>query len=219
MAKNYFFRALDMWNGIGLFDKPTRLDGFYSTYKLALLLYTSRLIEESISYRWDLERILWSFQREDGGVRSHYLGDLTSEREANSETASLILIAYNYGFDRAFEILFKNPYSEPLGDPDVEKRKTSFSSDEARTSYAMAKKQYDDAAQYFEARIFELSVIHAQDAYSNYGSALKQEEQHRTMVRYLILGALTCAVAALAFSVYWQRRMIFRLKGLNNRDT
>jgi hypothetical protein len=219
MAKNYFFRASDMWNGIGLFDKPTRLDGFYSTYKLALLLYTSRLIEESVAYRWDLERILWSFKREDGGVRSHYLGDLTSEREANTETASLILIAYNYGFGRAFEILFKNPYSEALGDPDVEKRKTSFSSDEARTSYVMAKKQYDDAAQYFEARIFELSVIYAQDAYSNYGSALKQEEQHRIMVRYLILGALTCAVAALAFSVYWQRRMIFRLKGLNNRDT
>ncbi len=218
MAKNYFFRALDMWNGIGLFDKPTRLDGFYSTYKLALLLYTSRLIEESISYRWDLERILWSFQREDGGVRSHYLGDLTSTREANTETASLILIAYNHGFSKAFEILFKNPNSEALGDPDIEKRKISYTSDEARTNYVMAKKQYDDAVHYFEIRTFELAVIYAQDAYSNYDSTLKQEEQHRTMMRYLIQLGLCVAVAAVVILAYYQRRMVLRQKSSRNHD-
>jgi len=208
MAKNYFFRALDLWNGIGLFDKPTRLDGFYSTYKLALLLYTSRLIGESIAYRWKLEEILWSFQREDGGVRSHYLGNLTSRREANSETASIILIAYNHGFSKAFEILFSNPYTEALADRDVEKRKAWFTGENARASYLMAKKQYDEATKFFEARSFELAMIYAQDAYANYRSALEQEERHRTMIRYLTQVALMGAVAAIAILVYWQRRKI-----------
>lgn len=195
MAKNYFFRILDMWNGVGLFDKPTRLDGFYSTYKLALLLYTSRLIGESIAYRLELERILWSFQREDGGVRSHYLGNLTSKREANVETASLILIAYNLGFDKASEVLFKNPHSEALGE-DIEKRKAWFTQESARNSYVMTKKQYDDAVRYFETRSFELAVMYAEDAYANYRSALSQEQQHRTFIAYLTQLALVGGVFA-----------------------
>lgn len=210
MAKNYFLRALDLWNGIGLFDKPTRLDGFYSTYKLALLLYASRLIGESIAYRLKLEEILWSFQREDGGVRSHYLGNLTSRREANSETASIILIAYNHGFSKAFETLFRNPYAEALADQDVEKRKACFTGEDARSSYLMAKKQYDEATEFFEARSFELATLYAQDAYANYRSALEKEEQHRTMIRYLTQVALIGAVAAIAVLVYWQRRKIIR---------
>lgn len=143
------------------------MDGFYSTYKLALLLHNSRLIDEFIAYRWRLE-ILWSLQREDSGVRSHYLGNLTSKRKANSETASLILIAYNYGFSKPFEVVFKNSHSDALRDPHIEERKASFANDEARTSYLMAKKQYDDAVQYLEARVFELAVMYAQDAYSNH---------------------------------------------------
>ena len=210
MAKNYFLRALDMWNGIGLFDKPTRLDGFYSTYKLALLLYASKLIGESIAYRWNLEEILWSFQREDGGVRSHYLGNLTSRREANSETASIILIAYNHGFSKAFETLFRNPYTEALADQDVEKRKAWFTAENARASYLMAKKQYDEATEFFKARSFELATLYARDACANYRSALEKEEQHRTMIRYLTQVALIGAVAAIALLAYWQRRKIIR---------
>lgn len=211
MARNYFFRALDMWNGIGLFDKPARLDGFYSTYKLALLLYTSRLIGESIAYRSELERILWSFQREDGGVRSHYLGNLTSKREANVETASLILIAYNHGFDRASGVLFNNPYSEALSE-DIEKRKAWFTQENARNSYLMAKKQYDDAVQYFEARSFELAVMYAEDAYANYRSALSQEQQYRTFIAYLTQLALVGGVLTVVIVLgYWQRRRIVGL--------
>jgi len=208
MAKNYFFRALDMWNGVGLFDKPTRLDGFYSTYKLALLLYTSRLIEESIAYRLELERILWSFQREDGGVRSHYLGNLTSKREANAETASLILIAYNLEFDKASDLLFKHPYSEALSE-DIEKRKVWFTNENARDSYLMAKRQYDRAVEYFEARIFELVHIYAKDAYANYGSALKLEQQHRTFIGYMTNFAIVGTILAVAIAlIYWQRQKI-----------
>ena len=90
----YFSRASDFWNEAGLRDKPTALDGFYTTHKLALLMYAADLLNQTLPFRDILEQRIWMFQREDGGIRSHYLGNLTSHREANSETASLVLLAY-----------------------------------------------------------------------------------------------------------------------------
>jgi hypothetical protein len=89
-------RALDMWNGAGLWDRPTQEDGFYTTSKLALLMYTADILNQPIPYRAVLENDIWRFQRDDGGIRSHYLGNLTSHREANSETAGLVLLAYQF---------------------------------------------------------------------------------------------------------------------------
>lgn len=96
LATYYFNRALQMWNGAGLWDRPTQEDGFYTTHKLALLMYAADILNQTIPYRTTLEDRIWLFQREDGGIRSHYLGNLTSNREANSETASLVLLAYQY---------------------------------------------------------------------------------------------------------------------------
>jgi hypothetical protein len=90
----YFSRARDFWNEAGLRDKPTELDGFYTTHKLALLMYTADLLNQTPPFRDILEQRIWMFQREDGGIRSHYSGNLTSHREANSETAGLVLLAY-----------------------------------------------------------------------------------------------------------------------------
>jgi len=96
LAIYYFNRALQMWNGAGLWDRPTQEDGFYTTSKLALLMYAADMLNQTIPYRTTLEDHIWLFQREDGGIRSHYLGNLTSNREANSETAGLGLLAYQY---------------------------------------------------------------------------------------------------------------------------
>lgn len=93
-AVYYFSRASDFWNEAGLRDKPTELDGFYTTHKLALLMYAADLLNQTLPFREMLEERIWMFQREDGGIRSHYLGNLTSHREANSETAGLVLLAY-----------------------------------------------------------------------------------------------------------------------------
>lgn len=90
----YFSRASGFWNEAGLRDKPTVLDGFYTTHKLALLMYTADLLNQTLPFRDILEQRIWMFQRDDGGIRSHYLGNLTSHREANSETAGLVLLAY-----------------------------------------------------------------------------------------------------------------------------
>jgi hypothetical protein len=96
LAIYYFNRALEMWNGAGLWDRPTQDDGFYTTHKLALLMYAADILNQTIPYRTTLEDRIWLFQRDDGGIRSHYLGNLTSNREANSETAGLVLLAYQY---------------------------------------------------------------------------------------------------------------------------
>lgn len=111
-ALYYFNRAKQMWNEAGLYDKPTRNDGYYTTHKLALLLFASNVLDQPLPFRSTLEDRIWRMQREDGGIRSHYLGDLTSDREANTETASLVLIAYNYeetklAAERAAEVATK----------------------------------------------------------------------------------------------------------------
>jgi hypothetical protein len=85
-----------MWNGAGLWDLPTQHDGFYATYKLALLMYAADTLNQTIPYRAELESRIWQFQRDDGGIRAFYLGNMTSNREANSETAGLVLLAYQY---------------------------------------------------------------------------------------------------------------------------
>ena len=96
LADYYFNQALQMWNGAGLWDSPTQQDGFYSIYKLALLMYAADRLNETLPYRAELEARIWQFQREDGGIRAFYLGNMTSNREANSETAGLVLLAYQY---------------------------------------------------------------------------------------------------------------------------
>ncbi|MFC1506171.1 hypothetical protein ACFLQ6_03775 [Thermoproteota archaeon] len=97
----YFTRAKEMWNGAGLYDKPTRQDGFYTTHKLALLLHVSNILNQTLPFREELESRIWMFQRGDGGIRSHYLGNMTSDREANSETAALVLLVYRYEAEQA----------------------------------------------------------------------------------------------------------------------
>jgi hypothetical protein len=67
----------------------------------------------TIPYRADLESKIWLFQRDrDGGIRTHYLGNMTSDREANSETAAIILLAYNYEKVKLEKIVAKRAQQE-----------------------------------------------------------------------------------------------------------
>lgn len=212
MAIYYFFRARDLWNGLGLFDKPTRQDGFYSTYKLALLLYVSKLLGEPLPYTRTLEEILWKFQREDGGIRSHYLGNLTSNREANTETASIVLIAYNFGFDKAYEILFKPPFPDAFSDKEVERRKHWFTNRENWDTFLGAKKAYDSAVEFYEARSFEQAIIAGKDSTMLYWEAIRAEELYQEKVQEMIRGSTFLALIAITFAlIYWQRKHVFGL--------
>lgn len=107
-AFRLFDKAADMWDGKGLYDRAIEeavpnLRGLYETYKLALLLYASRIFNRTLTFKTELENVLWAMQREsDGGIITHYNGSVTPivpVGDANTETTSLTLIAYTYSPD------------------------------------------------------------------------------------------------------------------------
>lgn len=99
-AKDYFMKAIGKWDGKGLADKgftdPNSPSfGKYETYKLALLLFTSKVLGEELDYERDLSARIWECQHKNGGIITHYLLDGTPDpkADANSETTSLVLLA------------------------------------------------------------------------------------------------------------------------------
>jgi len=99
-AKLYFSYAKDLWTGKGVRDPPqswTTEAGLYETYKLVLLLFVSKVLEEPLPFQHELEQILWSLQRDDGGIITHYRIDTLEpwdEADANTETTAVTIIAY-----------------------------------------------------------------------------------------------------------------------------
>ena len=107
-AFRLFDKAVDMWDGKGLHDRAIEetepnLRDLYETYKLALLLYASRIFKRPLTFQNELEKILWTMQRKnDGGIITHYNRSVTPilpTGDANTETTSLTLIAYEYSPD------------------------------------------------------------------------------------------------------------------------
>ncbi|MFQ6085568.1 MAG: hypothetical protein ACE5OY_04820 [Candidatus Bathyarchaeia archaeon] len=88
-----------MWDGTGINDQAVKdRGGLYETYKLALLLYVSRVLDQELEFREKLEEVLWSMQRTDGGFYTYYGSSYLDNKTGvpNAETASLVLIAYKY---------------------------------------------------------------------------------------------------------------------------
>jgi len=94
-AANWYFKnATDTWDGIGIDDNATKVDGFYTTYKLALLLYTSKVLGKRLPFEIELVKRIWSLQREsDGGIITNYFANGTVLGDANTETTSIVIIA------------------------------------------------------------------------------------------------------------------------------
>jgi hypothetical protein len=93
-ANLYFKNATDTWDGIGISDKATKADGFYATYKLALLLYTSKVLGRKLPFECGLVKRIWSLQREsDGGIITNYYANGTQKGDANTGTTSIVIIA------------------------------------------------------------------------------------------------------------------------------
>jgi len=95
-AEEWFFKAYEMFDGKGLYDKATQVDGKYANYKMALLLYTSKVLDIDIPAFDTIERQLWSMQNTtNGGIVS--LADLDGNPigSSNCETTSLTLMVYN----------------------------------------------------------------------------------------------------------------------------
>ena len=93
-ANLYFKNATETWDGVGISDKATKVDGLYATYKLALLLYTSRVLGRKLPFECELVKRIWSLQREsDGGIITNYYANGTQKGDANTETTSIVIIA------------------------------------------------------------------------------------------------------------------------------
>jgi len=89
-------QAISLWNGKGLDDWSYRVvDGFHSNQKLALLLYTSKILGLRFAAYTEMERHLWSMQRADGGLASLSNGEGKAMGSSNTETTALALLIYN----------------------------------------------------------------------------------------------------------------------------
>jgi parallel beta-helix repeat protein len=105
-AIDYFNIAKNMWNSTlhGIYDnaskdaekKGERL--VFSTYKLALLLYCSRILGQPFEERTSIEETLWLMQDgEYGGLHTDYDISLNyTGSDMNTETTSLAILSYKY---------------------------------------------------------------------------------------------------------------------------
>jgi hypothetical protein len=94
-AEYYFNQSVTMWDGKGIYDLSTQKDGKYANYKLALILYASRVLNLKIEDFTRIEERLWNMQQTNGGITS--LADLNGNPtgSANAETTAIALLPYN----------------------------------------------------------------------------------------------------------------------------
>jgi len=94
VAIDYFELAKTMWDEKGINDKATKDVQRYATYKLALLLYASKILERELVFESELINRIWSLQNEtNGGIVTDYFADGTPCGDANTETTSIVIIA------------------------------------------------------------------------------------------------------------------------------
>jgi hypothetical protein len=88
--------ASKMWNNtaVGFQDIVANKSGLYSTYKLALFLYSSKVLGKSPSFEPQLVERIHAQQREsDCGILTDYYANGTSVGDANTETTAMVIIA------------------------------------------------------------------------------------------------------------------------------
>lgn len=93
-AARYFQTAYAMYDGKGLRDEAAAKDGFYANYKLALLLYTAKVLGIPLANFDAIEAHLWAMQRPNGGIASLANRQGVGMGSANVETTSLALLVY-----------------------------------------------------------------------------------------------------------------------------
>ena len=91
-AEANFEKAVMMWDGKGIRDKA--FTGEYQTYKLALILYASRILNIPLQQEQEMRDRMWAMQRADGGLWTGYNADLQpSSVDVNTETTALAILA------------------------------------------------------------------------------------------------------------------------------
>jgi len=112
-AMSNFSKAVRMWDGAGIKDavNPNSTDR-YATYKLALLLYTSTILQQPLSFHRDAENIIWKMQNKTNyGIHTDYNGDLDpSGSNVNVETTALVIGVYKWSYSLLNELKGKTPW-------------------------------------------------------------------------------------------------------------
>jgi hypothetical protein len=90
----------------GINDLATQNESTYANYKLALILYASKVLNLTIGNYTQIEEKLWSMQQPNGGITS--LSDLNCNPigSANAETTAMTLLPYNNELVLQMQTLF-----------------------------------------------------------------------------------------------------------------
>jgi hypothetical protein len=98
-ALELFNIAKNMWDGVGIHDSAAEAESRYATYKLALLLYTSRVLGQKLPFEEELIATILRMQDEEtGGIITDYRpnGQPAENADANTETTAITIIALTY---------------------------------------------------------------------------------------------------------------------------
>jgi len=113
-AHRSFRQAVSLWSGKGLDDwSYTMVDGFYSNQKLALLLYTSKVLAMNFAAFTEMEYHLWGMQQDDGGLAALSDSEGRPMGSSNAETTSLAILIYNESLIRFIQSK-SNAQEKPL---------------------------------------------------------------------------------------------------------
>jgi hypothetical protein len=98
-ALELFNIAKNMWDGVGIHDSAAEAESRYATYKLALLLYISRVLGQKLPFEEELIATILRMQDEEtGGIITDYRpnGQPAENADANTETTAITIIALTY---------------------------------------------------------------------------------------------------------------------------
>jgi hypothetical protein len=91
-----------MWEDYGFYDRAARENGLYQNYKLGLYLFTVKATGFASAIYDSVEKIAWSYQKENGGIAAQSYLNGTIYGTANVETTSALHLAYNDELIRKF---------------------------------------------------------------------------------------------------------------------
>ena len=86
-------KAKSMFDGLGIKDKVAIETHKYETYKLALFLLTSNLLEDNSGEKKEIIDILFRLQDDDGGFITHYDDKFSRLGFSNVETTCFVILA------------------------------------------------------------------------------------------------------------------------------
>lgn len=93
-AIELYSKAKAMWDGTGINDKVTQNNGTYAMYKLSLLVYVSRILNQPLEFKNEINARILLQQRDDGGIITDYNSSGETLGDANTETTAITIIAF-----------------------------------------------------------------------------------------------------------------------------